>query len=56
MEKRLGTVLNIRFERTPEMAWGLELRGNGQKMGWDPGTYLDSLEEWLKERSISGRK
>ena len=48
LESRLGTVLNVRFEQAPAMAWGLELRGNGQRMGWDPSTYLDSLEERLK--------
>ena len=31
------------------MAWGIELRGNGHKIGWAPESYLDSLEENLKQ-------
>ena len=32
-----GAPVHLRFERAPEMAWGIELRGNGQKIGWTPG-------------------
>ena len=30
------------------MAWGVELRGNGQRIGWTPDAYLDSLEDKLR--------
>jgi F-type H+-transporting ATPase subunit b len=46
---RLGTPPQLRFERDPTMAWGIELRGNGHKIGWAPESYLDSLEENLKQ-------
>ena len=31
-----------------EMSWGIELRGSGQRIGWKPETYLDSLEVKLR--------
>ena len=38
------------------MAWGMELRGNGQRIGWTPDSYLDSLEENLRKAlDSSGR-
>ena len=54
LESRLGTAVKHPFERAPEMAWGIELRGNGQRIGWNSETYLDSLEEQLKNRCDSG--
>ena len=30
------------------MAWGVELRGSGQRIGWTPDAYLDSLEDKLR--------
>jgi F-type H+-transporting ATPase subunit b len=48
IELRLGSPVPLRFERAPEMAWGIELRGEGQRIGWTPDGYLDSLEEKLK--------
>ena len=48
LKARLGACPELTFEKDPTMAWGIELRGNGQKIGWTPDTYLDSLEENLK--------
>jgi F-type H+-transporting ATPase subunit b len=48
IEKQLGTPVQLRFELAPAMAWGLELRGNGQRIGWTSDTYLDSLQANLK--------
>jgi len=49
LENRLGGPVHLTFERTPAMSWGLELRGNGRRIGWNSATYIDSLEENLKE-------
>jgi len=49
LEERLGGPVNVRFERAAGMAWGLELRGGGRKIGWSSETYLESLEEDLKQ-------
>jgi len=45
---RLGGPATIQFERAPAMAWGVELRTNGQRIGWTPDAWLDSLEEKLR--------
>jgi F-type H+-transporting ATPase subunit b len=49
LEARLGASPQLRFERDSTMAWGIELRGNGHKIGWAPESYLDSLEENLQQ-------
>jgi F-type H+-transporting ATPase subunit b len=49
MEKELEKPVNLRFERAPEMGLGLELRGNGWRVGWNSESYLEALEEDLKE-------
>jgi len=49
LEERLGTPLALQFQRSPSMAWGIELRGNGRRVGWTPESYIESLEENLKE-------
>ena len=49
LEARLGAPPQLRFERDSTMAWGIELRWNGHKIGWAPESYLDSLEENLKQ-------
>jgi F-type H+-transporting ATPase subunit b len=48
LEERLGAPTAITFQRAPAMAWGVELRGNGQRIGWTPDAYLDSLEDKLR--------
>lgn len=47
IEKMIGAV-SLRFELSREMAWGIALQGDGQRIGWTPDTYLDSFEEKLK--------
>jgi F-type H+-transporting ATPase subunit b len=47
LEDRLGASVPVMFERNPAMAWGVELRGVGQRIGWTPDAYLDSLEDKL---------
>ncbi len=49
LEKRLGEPVDLRFVRTPAMAWGIELRGSGRRMGWSADSYVECLEENLKE-------
>jgi len=49
VEQRVGGPANLRFECAPEMSWGIELRGDGQRIGWTPDNYLDELEEKLKD-------
>jgi F-type H+-transporting ATPase subunit b len=48
IDERLGAPTSITFQRAPNMAWGVELRGNGQRIGWTPDAYLDSLEDKLR--------
>ncbi|MBZ5523263.1 MAG: hypothetical protein LAP21_13580 [Acidobacteriia bacterium] len=47
--ERLREAPRLRFECDPAMSWGLELRGNGRKIGWNPESYLDSMEENLNQ-------
>lgn len=49
LEKQLGEAVHLHFEVDPSLAWGLELCGNGQKIGWSSKSYLDHLEENLKQ-------
>jgi F-type H+-transporting ATPase subunit b len=48
VEAGVGGPVNLRFERAPEMRWGIELRGEGRRIGWNPETYFSSLEEKLR--------
>ncbi len=48
VEKRLGTPAEIHFEAAPAMAWGVELRANGRRIGWTPDAWLDSVEDKLR--------
>ena len=48
LEKRTGLKVPLQFVRDPAMAWGIELRGNGRRIGWNPESYLDSLEQKLQ--------
>ena len=49
LEERLGAPVPLQFATPPAMAWGIELRGNGRRIGWTPDSYIESLEENLKE-------
>jgi F-type H+-transporting ATPase subunit b len=48
IETRIGSPVPLVFEIAPEMTWGIDLRGAGQRIGWTPDGYMDSLEEKLK--------
>ncbi len=39
----------LEFVRDPALAWGIELRTGGRKIGWNLDGYLDSLEQSLGE-------
>jgi hypothetical protein len=39
----------LRFERAPGIGLGLELRGNGWRIGWNSEDYLDELENAVRE-------
>lgn len=39
---------HVRFVTAPEMAWGVELRTDGHRIGWNPESYIDSLEDSLR--------
>lgn len=49
LEERLGAPVLLEFQRSPALAWGIELRGNGRRVGWSPDSYIESLEENLKD-------
>ena len=49
LAERLGAPQKLRFEEVPGMAWGIELRGNGRKIGWNPECYLDEMQENLRK-------
>lgn len=46
---RLETPVTLRFERAPDSGLGLEIRGNGWRIGWNSESYLETLEEDLRE-------
>ncbi|MBZ5602298.1 MAG: hypothetical protein LAO79_08330 [Acidobacteriia bacterium] len=48
IRNRFGAGVNLEFERAPQMSWGLELRTNGRRIGWNPDNYIGSLEENLR--------
>jgi F-type H+-transporting ATPase subunit b len=48
LKERLGTLPKLKYEKDPAMAWGIELRGNGRRIGWNPESYLDAMEENLR--------
>jgi F0F1-type ATP synthase delta subunit len=48
LEARFGATVPLCFETSTALAWGIELRGAGQRIGWTSDTYLDSLEERLR--------
>lgn len=49
LQERLGTETELQFEKDSRMGWGIELRGNGRRIGWNPGAYLDVMETNLRE-------
>lgn len=49
LEERVGAPVHPQFTRVPSMAWGIELRSDGRRIGWTPDSYLESLEDKLRE-------
>jgi F-type H+-transporting ATPase subunit b len=49
VEERLGTAVHLRFEQASGAGLGLEIRGNGWRIGWNSEAYLQALEEDLSE-------
>ena len=49
LAERLGRPVALDFVRDVAMHWGLELRSNGRCIGWNPDSYLDSLDEGLRK-------
>ena len=49
LERRLGRPVRPQFARIPAIAWGIELRSDGRRIGWTPESYLESLEDKLRE-------
>ena len=41
--------VTLRFERAPGMGLGVELRGNGRRIGWNSDSYLEAMEQDLKQ-------
>lgn len=54
LQTRLGAPVRLRFERVPEIGLGLELRGNGWRVGWNSEAYLETLEHDLREALDAG--
>lgn len=54
IEQHLDTAVRLRFERAPGMGLGVELRGNGWRVGWNSDSYLEALEENLSRALTRG--
>jgi F-type H+-transporting ATPase subunit b len=54
IEAWLESPVSLRFERAPGLGLGLELRGNGWRIGWNSESYLDALQQELKEMIDQG--
>jgi F-type H+-transporting ATPase subunit b len=54
LNETFSAEIHLRFETAPDLAGGIELSANGQKVGWSIAGYLASLEkgvgELLKEK------
>jgi F-type H+-transporting ATPase subunit b len=49
IEEKVEMPISVRFERASGMGLGVELRGNGRRIGWNSKSYLEALEEDLKK-------
>lgn len=45
----------LRYERAPGIGLGIELRGNGWRIGWNSESYLETLDEDLRNAIDRGR-
>ena len=48
IEQHSKMPVTVRFERAPELGLGVELRGNGRRIGWNSASYLEAMEQDLK--------
>jgi F-type H+-transporting ATPase subunit b len=49
LEVHLQAPLSLRFERAPGLGLGLELCGDGWRVGWNSNSYLEALSQELME-------
>ncbi|MCE5306287.1 MAG: hypothetical protein LLG20_01470 [Acidobacteriales bacterium] len=49
LEEQLQASVLLRFERAPGLGLGLELRGNGWRIGWNSESYLEAINDDLME-------
>ncbi len=49
MRRRFGEGVNLQFETSPQPICGLELTSGSQKLAWSLDSYLDDLEEKLRQ-------
>jgi F-type H+-transporting ATPase subunit b len=49
LEEKLQMPVHLQFERAPEMGLGVELRGNGRRIGWNSESYLEAMADDLKK-------
>jgi F-type H+-transporting ATPase subunit b len=49
LREHLQTPVVLRFEQATELGLGLELRGDGWRIGWNSESYLDALDQELRE-------
>jgi F-type H+-transporting ATPase subunit b len=47
VEELLQTKLDLAFECAPQLGLGVEIRGNGTRIGWNSESYLEALEQDL---------
>ncbi|MHB8859352.1 MAG: F0F1 ATP synthase subunit delta [Thermoleophilia bacterium] len=55
VRERLGPNVQVRFEVTPELICGIELKTRGYKAAWSLQDYLETLDESLS-RAFTGRE
>lgn len=48
IDERLEKSTRLRFDRAPALGWGIELRGNGRRLGWNAEAYMDQMEQDLR--------
>ena len=48
VEEKLPGPASLRFELDPAMGMGVEVRGNGRRIGWNFDNYLQAMEEDLR--------
>ncbi|MBL8293002.1 MAG: hypothetical protein JNN08_14245, partial [Bryobacterales bacterium] len=49
LEERLAAPVTLRFEQAERIGLGVELEGDGWRIGWNSARYLESLEESVKQ-------